>query len=71
MMGLYILFCGLFYLGASLDELPNGTFKRALFYFSCFIEGAIGTPMIIGAAVWLYFKNNKKKDDTRHHTLQQ
>lgn len=61
MMMLYIWFCGLFYLGASLDELPNGTFKRALFYLSCFIEGAIGTPMAIGAAVWLYINNNKKK----------
>lgn len=65
MMLLYIWFCGLFYLGASLDELPKGIFKRVCFYLSCFIEGAIGTPIAIGTAVWLYIKNNEKKDDTR------
>lgn len=63
MIGLYIWFCGLFYLGASLDELPKGTFKRAFFYLSCFIEGAIGTPMAIGAAVWAYIKKNEKKEE--------
>lgn len=65
MILLYIWFCGLFYLGASLDEYPEGTFKRVLFYLSCFIEGTIGTPMTIGAAAWLYIKNNEKKDDAR------
>ena len=60
-MWLYILFCGCFWIGASLDEIPKGVFKRALFYLSCFIEGAIGTPMAIGAAVWLYIENNQLK----------
>mgnify|MGYP003444957787 FL=1 len=61
MMLLYIWFCGLFYLGASLDELPKGTFKQVLFCLSCFIEGAIATPMAIGAAVWLYIKKQREK----------
>jgi hypothetical protein len=61
MMWLYIWFCGLFYLGGSLDELPKGTFNRILFHLFCFIEGSIATPMAIGAAVWLYIKNNEKK----------
>jgi membrane protein DedA with SNARE-associated domain len=62
MIWLYFWFCGLFYLGASLDEVPEGPFKRAFFYLSCFIEGAIGMPMVIGAAVWLYIEKNKKKE---------
>lgn len=65
MMWLYIWFCGLFYLGGSLNELPKGIFKRTLFYLSCFIEGSIATPMAIGAAVWLYIKNNEEKDDAQ------
>ena len=60
MMWLYILFCGCFYIGASLDEIPKGGFKKMLFVISCFIEGMVGTPMAIGTAVWLYIKNNDK-----------
>ncbi len=60
MMWLYILFCGCFYIGASLDEIPKGFFKQMLFVISCFIEGMIGAPMAIGAAVWLYIKHNDK-----------
>lgn len=63
MMWLYIWFCGLFYIGASLDEIPKGTFKRVFFYLSCFIEGAIATPMAIGVAVWAYIKKNEKKEE--------
>lgn len=59
-MWLYILFCGCFYIGVSLDEIPKGFFKGMLFCISCFIEGMVGTPMAIGAAVWLYIKNNEK-----------
>lgn len=59
MMFSYIWFCGLFYIGASLDEFPKGTFKQTLFLLSCFIEGPMATPIAIGEAVWLYIKNNK------------
>lgn len=61
MIALYIFICGCFYIGASLDEIPKGFFKRILFYLSCFVEGPIATPIAIGAAVWLYIKNNEKK----------
>ena len=70
MILLYILFCGLFYLGASLDELPKGSFKRWLFYLSCFIEGAIDAHGDWRGSL-VYIKNNEKTHDTRHRTLQQ
>ena len=62
-MLLYILFCGLFYLGGSLEEIPKESFKKILFILSCFIEGMIATPMTLGAAVYLYIKNNEKKNE--------
>ena len=38
MMWLYILFCGLFYIGASLDEIPKGHSSKRYFSYPALLK---------------------------------
>lgn len=61
MLALYILICGLFWLGGNWDEASQTFFRIVWFIIQCFLEGWICVPMVLGKALLLWMENNQLK----------